>query len=663
MVYSGGNVRYVNLGDENPVTPARWVGGFGGFGGGRTVGLADPAFATYDAIYASQRWVRTAVDFLARNVAQCQIHVYRRLPNDDRVRLRSGDHPFAAILDAPDPSAVPPLTAYRWILGIVADAAVYGNAYTAKLPDPDQSRQFRLSRVEPAYVYPNSTDPTQFVYAKPGLTAVPLHIQDLIWARAWSPTGVLGLSLLEPLREMLHEEYQAAVYRNQLWRSGARMSGWISRPVGSTWSSEAQERFRQDWKAAYSGSGPDAGGTPLLEEGMEFHPQTFSAEQAQFLETRELAREEVAAALQIQPTMLGMTKGATYANMQQHHQMLYQDTLGPIFGDIEQELMLQLLPDLAADNDGVYCEFNIQEKLSGTFEEQAVALQSAVGRPYLTANEARARMNLPRIDTDDADSIVLPLNVTVSGSPEQEPDSWDEPPPPLALPAYDEGLKWEALPKSSTAEVERYREELASKLTRYFRRQGSSVGSALGADAALPDAFDFERWDPELSDLLLRQSLPIASSAAFLIIDQYPGTDWSNDPMIGRLSAYAGDAASGINHRTYQLLAEALAGGERSVRDIYTAAMSVRAPQIAQTTATFAANLGQNDAALVVGLRFKTWRTTSENPRPACAAMNGQRVAIGSVFSNGARYPGDPILDLDQRSGCRCRVEYDAREG
>ena len=72
-----------------------------------------------------------------------------------------------------------------------------------------------------------------------------------------------------------------------------------------------------------------------------------------------------------------------------------------------------LLPMLGMDPATFYVEFNIAEKLQGSFEEQASAMQTATGGPWMTRSEARARMNLPHIE--EADGLVVPLNVLVGG--------------------------------------------------------------------------------------------------------------------------------------------------------------------------------------------------------------------------------------------------------
>jgi hypothetical protein len=66
---------------------------------------------------------------------------------------------------------------------------------------------------------------------------------------------------------------------------------------------------------------------------------------------------------------------------------------------ITQEIERQLLIE-CIDQKNIYVEFNIAAKLQGSFEEQGATIRLLVGRPVMTPNEARGRLNLPRI-TDD----------------------------------------------------------------------------------------------------------------------------------------------------------------------------------------------------------------------------------------------------------------------
>jgi len=92
--------------------------------------------------------------------------------------------------------------------------------------------------------------------------------------------------------------------------------------------------------------------------------------------------------------------------------MLYQDTLGPWFAMLQQEVARQVMTDFD-DLSDCYVEFNVAAKLSGAFEDQAEILSRSVGAPWMTRNEARARQNLPHVD--GADELIVPLNVIEGG--------------------------------------------------------------------------------------------------------------------------------------------------------------------------------------------------------------------------------------------------------
>jgi hypothetical protein len=102
--------------------------------------------------------------------------------------------------------------------------------------------------------------------------------------------------------------------------------------------------------------------------------------------------------------MVGDLEHATFSNITEQHKMLYQDTLGPWLKFIKLEIERQLLPEFE-DRTDVYVEFNINEKLRGSFEQQAASLGVLVGRPIMTANEGRARLNLPQLDDESANEL------------------------------------------------------------------------------------------------------------------------------------------------------------------------------------------------------------------------------------------------------------------
>lgn len=382
---------------------------------------------TYGAIYRTQPAIRTVVDFLARNIAQLGLHTFERLADDDRRRLL--DHPVARLLASPNPRT----TTYRLIRALVSDKAVYDDAYWVKLRGnggaPVGLRRISPTRVEP--LGPDWTDAERYrIHGSAG--HLDLDADNLVHFRGFNPDdGRVGLSPIEALRQVLAEEYAAAQWREQMWSNGARVTGYLERPADAPeWSSQAKERFRSQWQAQYTGGGPQAGGTPILEDGMRFVHAGINPKEAQYVESRKLTREEAAAAYHIAPPLVGILDHATFSNIREQHKALYQDTLGPWCAEIEQDIGLQLIPDLSGGT-SIYVEFNIRAKLQGSFEEQAAQLQMAVGGPYMTRNEARGLSNLSRIE--GGDELIVPLNVATGTTPPED----DEPDQPALPPGTD----------------------------------------------------------------------------------------------------------------------------------------------------------------------------------------------------------------------------------
>jgi HK97 family phage portal protein len=384
-------------------------------GGFAPVRLTDSTAETYAQLWKSQPAVRMVVGFLARNIAQLGLHTFRRVSDVDRERVV--DHPLAELLARPNPKTTP----YRFVEALVSDLAIYDNAYLLKVRPKEQAAG--LVRLDPAQVALVGTNP--YVPEAYKVAKTIFKPEDVIHFRGYSPLDARqGISPLETLRSRLAEEYQATLYREQLWRNGARISGYLQRPAEAPeWTDKGKERFRAQWQAQYTGDGARPGGTPILEDGMTYVPAAATARDAQYIESRRLTREEVVAAYHIPLTLVGILENATYSNITEQHKQMYQDTLGPWLTMIEQELALQLVSDFG-DTENLYVEFNLAEKLKGSFEEQSTQLQTAIGAPYMTRNEGRARLNLPQID--GGDELITPLNVLEGG----QASPTDSAPPP-----------------------------------------------------------------------------------------------------------------------------------------------------------------------------------------------------------------------------------------
>jgi len=359
--------------------------------------------ATYAQIFATQPNVRTCVEFLGRNLAQLGLHVFRRVSDLDRQRLH--DHDVARWLDAPNSYT----TRYRLVDALVCDLGIYFNAYWLKVYLPAEAgrpERVALVRLPPADVaVEGGIMPNRYLWTT-GTQEIALHPTQLVVFDGYNPLSPLqGLSPLETLRQTLAADSASAVNREAYYRNASRIDGFIERPANAPkWDKAQKTEWRTQWQERFAGP-LSVGMIPVLEDGMTFRPSTFSAKDSEYTEARKLSAEEVARAYHIPLPMVGLLDHATFSNIREQHKQLYADTLGPWTKMIQDEIDRQLVPE-ARDSADVYVEFNIAEKLKGSFEEQSAALQTLIGRPIMTANEGRARLNLPQV-TDDPSADAL----------------------------------------------------------------------------------------------------------------------------------------------------------------------------------------------------------------------------------------------------------------
>ncbi len=591
-------------------------------------------------VWRTQPNLNSVVKFLARNAAQCAPQAFQRVSESDRQRLRDGS--LALTLARPNAST----TLYELIFGIVADLALFDVAYLHFTKSADSPSGWVLYRLSPEWVTPQGGDAFAFssylVQVNGGVSRVYLPAESVIDFHGWNPTDTRrGSSPVAALKAILAEQMMAVSHRQQVWQRGGRISSVITRPADKPWAPEARESFRKDWNSKFIEGGSQSGGVPILEDGMSISRLDFNAHEQQFVEAAKLALATVAGVYHVNPTMLGDNTGANYSNVREFRKMLYGDTLGPIFAQIEDRLNTFLVPVLDP-RPGVYVEFNIAEKLQGNFEEQATALQSSVGAPYMLRSEARSRMNLPSIP--DADTLVVPLNVLVGGQASPRDSA-----PPKAGPVQ---IKARA-PQS-------FEDKHAEVLRRFFRRQGSVVMTALGVKAA-GDYWDETRWDGELSDDLYRMAVLITKQVSSETLDAigFSPDEYDIGVTLAWLRAACDLSAASINEATKAALNSALEDDDpdKAVSHVFDLAEGARAVGIAVGAVTMLSSFSTVEATKQVAgdLATKTW-VTGSNPRSSHSSMDGETVPLSENFSNRMAWPGDSSGGADEVSGCNCSL-------
>ena len=605
-------------------------------------------------LYATQSNLHTVVSFLAASVAQLPLKVYIR--DGENARKRDRTSVAARLLWKPNPDQ----TCYEFIEGMLIEYLLMGSVFVWMLPDADAESGYQM-RIVPREWIVDTVSHTNYapdvirISSKTGqIVEVPREM--FVQFRMYNPGNPGGYqSPISALKQTLTEQVNADRFRTDIWRSSGRFNAYLTRPANvQPWDENQRKAFLTAFREGWGKDGENRGKMPLLEDGMEIKTYQFNAKEAQYAETKQLSREDVAAAYHVNPSLIWHTTTQTYASAKDNARALYADCLGPTLQMLQQRINSFLLPMIGADP-RTYVEFDMTEKLKGSFEERASILQSAVGGPWMTRNEARADSNLPPVE--GGDELIVPLNVVEGGQASPTDTHMENAGCTCHLhKGKAEPIRLKA--KSSKDEDE----QMTAILKKFFKRQASSVIPKIGAKAA--SWWDEERWNEELADDLEPLIDKIADAhgkeAAEALGAEY-------DPKRTRkyLRALSEGRASAINAATYAKLEEALESEEEeeTPEKVFEKRENADSGTFGRSLATAVAGWAmtreapqQAEAQGIHKTVEKVW-VTGDNPRPEHAMMNGETVPIDQEFSNGCFWPGDDNGDPDTTCGCNCSTQ------
>jgi HK97 family phage portal protein len=176
-------------------------------------------------------------------------------------------------------------------------------------------------------------------------------------------------------------------YANRLFANGVRPGSLLLAKDAKT--PDAVKNIKALFNAQFSGDG--TGSNAVLPGDLSYQQLTLSSVDAQFLEMRKFAIEEIARHLRVPPHILYELGRATWGNSEEMSQHFLDFTMMRWITAWEGEIRLKLF----ANDPSHFAEFQTDNFVRANYAARMEGLSKAIAARVINPNEARAILNLP----------------------------------------------------------------------------------------------------------------------------------------------------------------------------------------------------------------------------------------------------------------------------
>lgn len=280
----------------------------------------------------------------------------------------------------------PEMTAFHFKLFLIQCAIIQGNGF-AEIErslngsvkhlwplNPNRVRPVRTPEGTLLYEVVNGTGANDVVYLLP---------KDIYIVRNFHTKDALqGQGVVAYAMEVLGITLGADKFANSLYSNGGLPSGVLKIP--GRLSDEAFKRVKETWRESHGGR--KAGGTAILEDGLEYSPISHSPDVMQFLESRKFNVVEMARFLGVPPTKLFDTGAATFNNVENANLEVATDTLDAWARNLEGEADMKLLP-----RNGSFTELDLYAVFRGDMVTRSTYFKNMMSVGSMNPNEIREK--------------------------------------------------------------------------------------------------------------------------------------------------------------------------------------------------------------------------------------------------------------------------------
>jgi HK97 family phage portal protein len=367
-------------------------------------------YALYGEIYMHSPWVHAVINKRAEAVARLPINVWDIKNNSRELDTRSA---YARLMADPC-EYLDAFTFWSWVQRTID---IYGETYLSIQRDGNGSPLY-LMPMHPSRIAirrnPDDGVYTYYFMAGHGINTelVSFKEEDVVPFKLFNPNKLeRGMSKMEALRSTIFAEDSSRNATSSMWRNAGRPN--IVLETENRLGTAGRKRLKLAFDQAHAGSS-NAGQTLVLEDGVTAKAMQVSAIDMQYIESRQLNREEVCGVYDVAPPMVHILDRATFSNISAQMRAFYRDTMAPVLEFIQSVMdkyvgSYWLRPNIM--------RFAVDEVIRGDFEVRMEAAHKALTTGVMTPNEARELVGLNRYNDEKADKLYANSAIQELGEP------------------------------------------------------------------------------------------------------------------------------------------------------------------------------------------------------------------------------------------------------
>lgn len=370
--------------------------------------------------YSEHSWTYACMRTVALAMAGVDYKLWQKDPKSGEA-TEVTDHPLLGLLNNPEPRLYASGHSFRYQLALYWLAG--GNAWM--IPD-----QLELSTKVPAslvvlgraHVSPKRVRGSASMLSgwdvNLGGNRKTVPPEDLIHIKfpvdPESADMVMGVAPLGAAQNAIDTDFAAQVWNNAFFRNGAQAGVVLqyapTKSGANEWLTDEQRaQIYEGWQEDHKGA-DRAHGLAVLHGPFKIEKLGLSQKDMDFLDSRRLSREEIAAVLGVSAVLVNATEnaGLSQAGLQLHRRLLYENTVLPMLTILEAVWQRTLVDVWAPGLVGQFATDEIQALRED--EERTARIAVAYNSIGVPLNDLIEKLDLPFEKQPYGDTVYLPVN-------------------------------------------------------------------------------------------------------------------------------------------------------------------------------------------------------------------------------------------------------------